>query len=95
MEQWARNISTLSQGKLTVTIYPGGALGKPGQQYDSAVNGITDIAFGLHAYTAGRFPLTSVMQLPFLTKSAVQGSAISWDLFEQYASNKSHDIAEP
>jgi len=85
METWANKIATISKNQLTITIFPGGTLGKPPQQYDSAVKGITDIAFGLHSYTAGRFPLTSVLQLPFLVKNAEQGSRVAWKLYEKYA----------
>lgn len=83
MEPWAKKVEAQSGGKLKVTIYPGGALGKPPQQYDNAVKGITDIAFGLHSYTPGRFPLTSVLRLPFMVNSAQQGSIALWKLYEK------------
>lgn len=91
MAEWAETIGKLTNGRIKVTIYPGGALGKPPQQYDSAVKGITDIAFGLHAYTAGRFPLTSVMRLPFMVKSGEQGAIVLWSLYEKYVKDEYKD----
>lgn len=84
MAKWADEVTKQSNGRIKVTIFPGGALGKPPHQYDSAVKGITDIAFGLQAYTAGRFPLTSVMRLPFMVESGEQGSRVLWEMYEKY-----------
>jgi len=91
MAQWAKDMEKRTNGRLKVTIFPGGALGKPPQQYDSAVKGITDIAFGLHAYTAGRFPLTSVLRLPFMVKSGEQGAKVLWSLYERYLRDEFKD----
>ena len=91
MAAWAKKMEQVTNGKLKVTIFPGGALGKPPQQYDNAVKGITDIAFGLHSYTAGRFPLTSVLRLPFFVKSGEQGSRVLWKLYEKYLKSEFKD----
>ncbi len=91
MEDWAKNMESLSGGKLKITIFPGGALGKPPHQYESAVKGITDMAFGLHSYTPGRFPLTSVMELPFMVKNGEQGSLVLWSLYEKYLRDEFKD----
>mgnify|MGYP006285600939 FL=1 len=82
MAAWAERMEEVTDGKLQVTIFPGGALGKPPHQYDNAVKGITDIAFGLQSYTPGRFPLTSVMELPFLVPSGEIGARALWRLYE-------------
>ena len=42
--------------------------------WDMGQNGVVDISWGTHNYTSGRFPLTSAMDLPFLTNSAKGGS---------------------
>jgi TRAP-type C4-dicarboxylate transport system substrate-binding protein len=92
MAKWAKKIEAQSNGALKVTIFPGGALGKPPHQYDNAVKGITDIAFGLQSYTAGRFPLTSSLRLPFLVKSGEQGSKVFWSMYEKYLKNEYKDV---
>ena len=84
MAPFAEAVAQATQGRVTITIFSGGALGKPPNQYDSAVTGVTDIAFGLHGYTAGKFPLTSVLELPNLVPSAAAGSAILWELYEKF-----------
>jgi TRAP-type transport system periplasmic protein len=42
--------------------------------------GVTDIAFVIPSYTAGRFPLSAVMEIPFLVPSAKVGSRAVWEL---------------
>lgn len=71
---WAEMIEKKSGGKLKVTVFPGGVLGKPADHWDMGQNGVVDISWGTHNYTAGRFPLTSAMDLPFLINSSKGGS---------------------
>lgn len=71
---WAEMIEKKSGGRLKVTVFPGGVLGKPADHWDMAQNGVVDISWGTHNYTAGRFLLTSAMDLPFLINSAKGGS---------------------
>jgi TRAP-type C4-dicarboxylate transport system substrate-binding protein len=71
---WAEMIEKKSGGKMKVTVFPGGVLGKPADHWDMGQNGVVDISWGTHNYTAGRFLLTSAMDLPFLVNSAKGGS---------------------
>ncbi len=81
---WAKMVEERSGGRLKVTIYPGGTLGKPADHWDLVKNGIADIGFGTHGYTPGRFPLTSVGELPLLYRSAKGGSQAVWSLYDKY-----------
>jgi TRAP-type transport system periplasmic protein len=71
---WAEMVAQKSGGKLKVTVFPGGVLGKPADHWDMGQNGVVDISWGTHNYTAGRFPLTSAMDLPFLINTSKGGS---------------------
>jgi TRAP-type C4-dicarboxylate transport system substrate-binding protein len=82
-EPWIEMIDNRTNGKLKIKVYAGGALGKPQAQYDMAVRGVADITWGILAYTPGRFPLTTVMELPFMSPSPEVGSRIVWRLYEQ------------
>jgi len=84
MAPFAEEVELATEGRVKITIYSGGALGKPPDQYDSAVTGITDIAFGLHGYTPGKFPLTSVVELPNMVTSASSGSKVVWELYQKF-----------
>jgi TRAP-type C4-dicarboxylate transport system substrate-binding protein len=87
---WARMVEERSKGRLKVTIYPGGTLGKPADHWDMVTDGIADIGFGTHNYTAGRFPLTSVGDLPFIFKTAKGGSRAVWELYRRHL-KKEHE----
>jgi TRAP-type C4-dicarboxylate transport system substrate-binding protein len=83
-EPWAEKISELTQGKVKVTFYPGGALGKATDHYELAEKGIADIVFVLQDYTPGRFPMTSVFELPFMVPSAEKTARAMWKTYEKF-----------
>ncbi|MCP1344687.1 TRAP transporter substrate-binding protein, partial [Halomonas sp. FL8] len=82
-QAWAKRIEEESNGQLNVEIYPSQTLAKSEQAYDAAANGIADISVTLQGYTAGRFPLTEIVQLPGVVNSASQGACILQSLYEQ------------
>lgn len=88
---FAKDVEEITGGKVKIKIYPGGALGKPKQLPDAVKSGITDIAFIIPAYTTGRFPYLSVMDLPFLNSSAYQTTQVLYDLYDQYFSKDFKD----
>jgi TRAP-type transport system periplasmic protein len=83
-EPWGQKLSETTGGKLKVTMFPGGALGKPGDQYVLAEHGIADIVYILHDYSPGRFPVTSLFELPFMTPTAQTASEAMWKTFEKF-----------
>jgi TRAP-type C4-dicarboxylate transport system substrate-binding protein len=84
MVPWAKMIEEKSGGRLKVTIYPGGTLGKPADHFDLVKNGIADMGFAAPGYTPGRFPRITVTELPLLFKTAKGGSQAVWSLFDTY-----------
>ena len=78
------NVATLTDGRVKVKIYPGGALGRPKQLPDAAKTGVTDIAFIIPSYTTGRFPRLSALDLPFLVESAEHATRVIYDLYDRY-----------
>jgi TRAP-type C4-dicarboxylate transport system substrate-binding protein len=83
-EPWAEKVNQLTNGKVKVTFFPGGALGKTPDHYDLAEKGIADIIYVLQDYTPGRFPMTSVFELPFMIPSATQTSRAMWKTYEKF-----------
>lgn len=64
-DPFAAQISEKTGGEVAVRVYMGGELGPgPAEQYSRAVDGVTDIAFGLPGYTASNFPKTLLTELP-------------------------------
>jgi TRAP-type C4-dicarboxylate transport system substrate-binding protein len=82
---WAKAVEEQSGGRIKVTIFPAQTLGKAPAGYDNAKNGIADIAWTVQGYTAGRFPLSQVIELPGLFKSAEIGSCAFQKLYDSGA----------
>ena len=82
-EPFSQKVAELTNGKVNIKIYPGGALGGPKQLPDAAKTGITDIAFIIPSYTTARFPRISALDLPFLCDSAVQTTEVIYALYEK------------
>jgi TRAP-type C4-dicarboxylate transport system substrate-binding protein len=83
-EPWAEKIEKMTRGKVKVTMFPGGALGKASDHYSLAEKGIADIVYALQDYTPGRFPLTTVFELPFMIPSSEKTSVAMWKTFEKF-----------
>ncbi len=84
-EGYAKEVEALTNGRVKITLYPGGALGKPPQQWDMALGGITDLTFFMPGYTAGRFPRSTVFDLPLLLGGTSEiNTAIASGVYEKY-----------
>ena len=77
---WCDKINKESGGKLKCQIYPAMQMGgTPPQLYDQAKDGVADIVWTLPGYTAGRFPLVEVFELPFMMRGYEGTSRALWD----------------
>jgi TRAP-type transport system periplasmic protein len=74
LEAWTVELKEKSGGRLVVTIFPASEMG-PVQNYaDYARTGVADITWFLHGATPGRFPLTEIIQLPYMVGSSEIGT---------------------
>lgn len=65
-----------SDGRITYTLYAGGALGKGPDHYDIVKNGLSDMGYFTATWTPGRFPLSDVLSLA----ASVSGKDIGTDI---------------
>jgi TRAP-type transport system periplasmic protein len=63
-ESWSKEVEKRTSGRIKVEYYPGQTLTKAKQCYDGTVEGISDLGFSVLAYTRGRFPVMSAVDLP-------------------------------
>jgi TRAP-type C4-dicarboxylate transport system substrate-binding protein len=82
---WEKAVEEQSGGRVDVTIFPAQTLGKAPQGYDNARTGVADIAWTVQGYTAGRFPLSHVVELPGLFETAEVGSCAFQKLYDSGA----------
>jgi TRAP-type C4-dicarboxylate transport system substrate-binding protein len=80
---WADAVEADSNGRIEVEIYPGATLSKPPAQYDAVINRIADMTATVQGYIANRFPLTQVVELPGVVKTAEQGSCVIQNLYDE------------
>ena len=72
--RWSDDLASRSGGRITVKRFPGAQMGPMQQHYDLARTGQADVSWFLHGTTPGRFPLTELIQLPYLVGSAEIGT---------------------
>lgn len=91
---WAQRLEKDSGGRIKCEIYPSMQLGgKPPELYDQARNGVADIIWTVPAYTPGRFPLTTVFDLPFVTGNTAEVTARAiWSFYKKHLRNEYKDV---
>ncbi|ENF8747792.1 TRAP transporter substrate-binding protein [Vibrio fluvialis] len=82
-QAWADQVKQDSDGRIKVDIYASSMLAKPPAQYDAVSHQIIDVTATVQGYTANRFPLTQVVELPGVVKTAVQGSCVIQSLYNE------------
>lgn len=83
-EPWAKALAEQTNGQVTATIYAGGALGSAVDQYDVVERGGADIAGFNPGFTPGRFPLSGVVELPFMCPAQAIATEIIQRLYDKY-----------
>ena len=74
--KWANDLEKDSGGRIVVKRFPGSQMGPVQQHYDFVRTGQADVAWFLHGATPGRFPLTELIQVPYLVGSAEIGTKV-------------------
>ena len=74
--EWGKEIEKRTNGKVQVTVFPGGTLTPADKCYDGVVKGISDVGMSVLSYTRGRFPLMEVIDLPLGYKSGAAATKL-------------------
>lgn len=89
---WAAKVEKESGGRIKVQIYPSMQLGgTPPQLIDQIRDGVVDIGWTVVGYTAGRFPKTEVMEVPFLHTSARATTLAVQDFYDKHLRDEYKD----
>ncbi len=93
--EWAKMVESESGGALRIRYLPRAPMGAA-QTFDGVRDGLVDISFIVHGYTAGRFGLTKVAEMPFLADKAETLSVAYQRVFERrLAKANEHDGVVP
>jgi TRAP-type C4-dicarboxylate transport system substrate-binding protein len=89
---WAKSVEAASGGSIKVAQFPAQQLGKANDHYDMARDGIAEVAYINPGYQAGRFPIFSAGELPFLMTKPGPGSAAFDAWYRKYAVTEMKDV---
>jgi TRAP-type C4-dicarboxylate transport system substrate-binding protein len=93
IQPWAEKVEKESGGKLKFQIFPAMQMGgTPPQLFDQAKDGVADIVWTLPGYTAGRFPKTEVMEIPFLHTNALATTLALQDFYDAHLKDEYKDV---
>jgi len=91
-EPWAKSVEAASKGSIKIMFFPAQQLGKAADHYDMARDGIADMTWINPGYQAGRFPMISAGELPFLMTKPGGGSAALDNWYAQYEATEMKDV---
>jgi len=80
-------VAEATEGRVAVQILDA-PLGPPPAHFDLVASGAADLGFSAHSYTPGRFALTEIAELPFLTPSSEANSVALWNVWSQMLADK-------
>ncbi len=85
LQPWTEQVAACSNGELSFEISGAGSqLGSVARQQEQVMAGVSDIAVGLTGLPRGRFPRTSLIDMPFLTRDAGAATYALWKVFPDY-----------
>jgi TRAP-type C4-dicarboxylate transport system substrate-binding protein len=90
--EWAKEIERLTEGKVKITVFPGGTLTKANQCYDGVVKGISDIGMSCFAYTRGRFPVMEALDLPLGYPTGLAATRVANAFYGTFAPDELNDV---
>lgn len=94
-QKWADTVEADSNGRINVELYPSSTLAKPPAQYDAVKHRILDMTATVQGYSANRFPLTQIVELPGVVQNATQGSCVIQKLYEEGAFANEYKDSKP
>ncbi|OAN68250.1 hypothetical protein A8B82_04990 [Sulfitobacter sp. EhC04] len=86
LQPWANAIEEETGGSLKFEIMTS-PLGPPPAQFDLLLDQAFDVGYGVSGHNAGRFTMTQVMDLPFMSPDPWAGSAASWLTYQKFGAD--------
>lgn len=94
MSAWfGGEVERQSGDSLTMKLYPGGQFcAGPVQQCKRVVDGVTDIFFGVSAYTPAIFPKSMLAIQAGKAEEADQSTRAIWEVFDEHLADECDDV---
>ena len=91
-ENMAKEIEKRSNGRVKITVFPGGTLTKAPAVYAGVVDGISDMGHSVFAYTRGRFPVMEAIDLPFGYPDGKTASKVAYEFYKALNPDELQDV---
>ena len=72
-----------SERRIEVALKPLGGYGKPAELFTMVEKGAIEMAASVQGYHPGRFPQSSVMELPFMFENSISGTSAMMSLYKE------------
>jgi TRAP-type transport system periplasmic protein len=82
LRPWADKINEAAKGKIVIEIRDGQSFANPNNYFDRVMDDVAQIAWGIQP-TIGKFPLSSVVALPYLATRSVSASTAFWRAYAE------------
>jgi TRAP-type C4-dicarboxylate transport system substrate-binding protein len=80
---FAKAVEEESGGRIEVALKPLGGYGKPNELFPMVEKGAIEMAASVQGYHPGRFPQSSVMELPFMFQNSIAGTEAMMSLYKE------------
>jgi TRAP-type C4-dicarboxylate transport system substrate-binding protein len=90
--EWGKEIEKRTNGRVKVTVFPGGTLTPAAQCYDGVVKGLSDVGLSVFGYTRGRFPLTEVIDLPLGYRNGLEATKLINLYYKKFRPKEFDDV---
>ena len=80
---FAKAVEEESDGRIEVALKPLGGYGKPAELFPMVEKGAIEMAATVQGYHPGRFPQSSVMELPFMFENSIAGTSAMMSLYKE------------
>ena len=90
--EWAKEIEKRTNGAVKITMFPGATLTQANQCYDGVVKGISDLGMSVLSYTAGRFPMMEVIDMPLGYKTGDQATHLCNVYYNKFQPKELDDV---
>jgi len=80
---FAKAVEDESGGRIEVALKPLGGYGKPAELFTMVEKGTIEMAASVQGYHPGRFPQSSVMELPFMFENSTSGTSAMMALYKE------------
>lgn len=92
LEAWGKSLQQATGGTITTQLYTSEQLGRAVDHYDMVKDGIADMAMAGPGFSPGRFPIITLVEMPFSVESKVVGTGAFHRWYQKYGPVEMSDV---